>query len=298
MHGKTLGHLAAVFTVILWGTTFISTKVLLTGFQPVEILFIRFVLGLAALTAACPKRIKGTTWRQELTFAAAGLCGVTLYFLAENMALTYTTASNGGGIASAAPLFTAILARFVWKDGERLNGSFFLGFVVAMAGLSLISFSGAAMQLNPMGDLLALSAGLIWGCYSNLTRVISGYGHPVLQTTRHIFFYGVLFMIPALFFMGFRWQPERFTHPVYLLNLLFLGLGASAACFASWNFAVGILGAVKTSAYIYGAPVITVAASALILHEPVTPAIAAGTMLTLAGLVLSQRRPGRKNNRG
>ena len=154
------------------------------------------------------------------------------------------------------------------------------------------------MQLNPMGDLLALSAGLIWGCYSNLTRVISGYGHPVLQTTRHIFFYGVLFMIPALFFMGFRWQPERFTHPVYLLNLLFLGLGASAACFASWNFAVGILGAVKTSAYIYGAPVITVAASALILHEPVTPAIAAGTMLTLAGLVLSQRRPGRKDNRG
>ena len=71
MHGKTLGHLTAMFTVILWGTTFISTKVLLTGFRPVEILFIRFVLGLAALTAACPKRIKGTTWRQELTFAAA-----------------------------------------------------------------------------------------------------------------------------------------------------------------------------------------------------------------------------------
>lgn len=107
MHGKTLGHLAAVFTVILWGTTFISTKVLLTGFQPVEILFFRFLLGLAALTAVCPKRIKGTTWRQELTFAAAGLCGVTLYFLAENMALTYTTASNVGVIVSAAPLFTA-----------------------------------------------------------------------------------------------------------------------------------------------------------------------------------------------
>ena len=54
MHGKALGHLTAMFTVILWGTTFISTKVLLTGFQPVEILFIRFVLGLAALTAVCP----------------------------------------------------------------------------------------------------------------------------------------------------------------------------------------------------------------------------------------------------
>ena len=75
MHGKTLGHLAAVFTVILWGTTFISTKVLLTGFRPVEILFIRFVLGLAALTAACPKRIKGTTWRQELTFLTRVISG-------------------------------------------------------------------------------------------------------------------------------------------------------------------------------------------------------------------------------
>lgn len=291
MHRQTLGHLTAIFTVIIWGTTFISTKVLLTGFQPVEILFFRFVLGLIALTAAYPRRMKGTTRRQELTFAAAGLCGVTLYFLAENVALTYTMASNVGVIVSAAPFFTAMLAHFVWKDGERLSGSFFLGFVVAMAGLSLISFGGAAMQLNPVGDLLALAAAFIWGCYSNLTRVISGYGRPVLQTTRRIFFYGVLFMIPALFLMDFHWQPERFAHPVYLLNLLFLGLGASAACFASWNFAVGVLGAVKTSVYIYGAPVITVAASALILHEPVTPAIAAGTVLTLAGLVLSQRRP-------
>ncbi len=33
------GHLAALITILIWGTTFISTKVLLVDFQPIEILF-------------------------------------------------------------------------------------------------------------------------------------------------------------------------------------------------------------------------------------------------------------------
>ena len=76
---QATGHLSALVTILIWGTTFISTKVLLVAFQPVEILFIRFVLGLIALILVCPHRLKGTTPRQELTFAAAGLCGVCLY---------------------------------------------------------------------------------------------------------------------------------------------------------------------------------------------------------------------------
>jgi len=42
---KSFGHLSAIITIIIWGTTFISTKVLLIDFQPVEILFFRFVMG-------------------------------------------------------------------------------------------------------------------------------------------------------------------------------------------------------------------------------------------------------------
>lgn len=49
-HDKThKGHLAAFITILIWGTTFISTKVLLKTFSPVEILFIRFVMGYLAL---------------------------------------------------------------------------------------------------------------------------------------------------------------------------------------------------------------------------------------------------------
>ncbi len=45
MENKNLaGHIAALYTIILWGTTFISTKILLVGFQPIEILFFRFVI--------------------------------------------------------------------------------------------------------------------------------------------------------------------------------------------------------------------------------------------------------------
>ena len=45
------GHLAALLTIVIWGTTCISTKVLLVDFQPVEILFIRFMMGFLALLA-------------------------------------------------------------------------------------------------------------------------------------------------------------------------------------------------------------------------------------------------------
>lgn len=284
------GHLAALLTIFIWGTTFISTKVLLVDFQPVEILFFRFLVGLAVLFLVCPKRLKGTARSQELTFAAAGLCGVCLYYLLENIALTYTLASNVGVIISAAPFFTAILSRLFLKQEEKLRIHFFIGFLAAMAGIGLISFNGSALEFNPLGDLLALLAAFVWACYSILTRKISSFGYPVILTTRRTFLYGILFMIPVLFVSDFKLELTRFANPVYFLNILFLGLGASALCFVTWNYAVKRLGAVRTSIYIYLDPFITVAASVLILHEPFTWMIGLGTVLTLAGLLISEKR--------
>lgn len=289
-HRTAAGHLAALLTILIWGTTFISTKVLLKDFQPVEILFFRFVLGLAALFAACPKRLRGTNARQEAVFAAAGLCGICLYYLLENIALTDTMASNVGVIVSVAPFFTAILTRLVGKQEEKLGANFFLGFGAAMAGILLISFSGTALEVNPLGDLLALLAAFVWACYSLLSRRISSYGYSTILTTRRIFLYGILFMVPALFFFDFHWELGRLTNRTYLLNFLFLGLGASALCFVTWNFAVKHLGAIRTSVYIYMVPVITVAASVAILGEPFTWKTGFGMALTLAGLLLSESR--------
>ena len=282
------GHLAALFTIIIWGTTFISTKVLLVDFRPVEILFFRFVMGFVALLLVCPHRMKGVGRRQEMTFALAGLCGICLYYLLENIALTYTMASNVGVIISIAPFFTAILSHIFMKSEGKLRANFFIGFVVAVVGVALISFNGPEMELNPIGDILAVLAAFVWACYSILTRKISSFGYPVILTTRRTFFYGILFMIPALFLFDFKVRLERFADMTHLLNILYLGLGASALCFVTWNLAVKVLGAVKTSVYIYMVPVITVVTSVLVLKEPVTWVSIMGTVLAVAGLFLSE----------
>lgn len=287
------GHLFASITILIWGNTFISTKVLLVDFQPIEILFFRFVIGLLALLIIYPRRLQNTTPQQELTFLAAGLCGVSLYYLLENIALTYTMAANVSVIISTAPFFTAILSQLFLKE-EKLRVGFFIGFAIAIAGIFLVSFSGSKLELNPVGDILALLASFLWACYSILTKKISGFGYNTIQTTRRIFVYGILFMIPALFLMDFHLGLERFTSPVYLFNIAFLGLGASALCFVSWNFAVRVLGAVRTSVYIYMVPVITVIMSVFVLHERITVLSFIGMLLILTGLVLSESAKGKR----
>lgn len=284
------GHLAALLTIFIWGTTFISTKVLLVDFKPIEILFFRFLIGLIVLLLVYPKRLKNTTKRQEITFALAGFCGVTLYYLLENIALTYSMASNIGVIISIAPFFTAMLSHFVLKD-SRLDRNFIIGFIAAMIGISLISFNGSSnFKLNPLGDILALLAALVWAIYSLLTKQISEYGYNTVQVTRRTFSYGLFFMLFTLIPFGFELNLGRFTNPIYLGNIIFLGIGASAICFVTWNYAVKILGAVKTSIYIYIVPVVTVVTSVIILNERITLMALIGTVLTLLGLFLSQKK--------
>lgn len=295
MKNKTIaGHMAALITILIWGTTFISTKVLLQVFSPIEILFIRFVVGYAVLWCVCPRPLYVRSKRENWYFVAAGLCGVTLYYLLENIALTYTLASNVGAIISIAPFFTVIFSCIFLHD-TRPSGRFFLGFLIAMAGIMLISFgNGTALHVNPLGDLLAVIAAATWAAYSTITKKTSELGYNTIQTTRRTFFFGLIFMAPVMFFMNFQVRLSEFADPKIWLNLLFLGLGASALCFVTWNLAVKILGSVKTSVYIYAVPVITTVTSALILHEKVTLVMVCGIVMTLAGLLLSENR--KQNN--
>jgi drug/metabolite transporter (DMT)-like permease len=295
---QTQGHLAAFLTIFIWGITFVSIKVLIGPFTPVEIIFFRLALALLALWIVQPPRFKWTgrgelrslSLREELKYMAAGLCGVTLYMLFQNTALSYTLASNVSVLISVAPLFTALVARIFLKE-EALKASFFLGFAVAIAGIVLIAFNGNfILKLNPLGDILAILAAVVWAFYSVLVKKISVQQSAMVQATRKVFFYGLLFLLPILPLSDFRLGLERLAVLPNLLNLLFLGVGASALCFATWNFAVTVLGPVKTSVYIYMTPVITIAASALLLDEKITPVAAVGVVLILGGMYLSERK--------
>lgn len=290
------GHVAALFTIVIWGTTFIATKLLLHTFQPVEILFLRFMIGYLALWIAFPRKLS-TKKGQEKYFILAGICGVTLYFLLENIALTYTLASNVGVIVAVSPFFTALCTRITSKE-HKLNRNFFIGFLLAMTGVYLISTNGKSVfEIHPIGDLLALLAALVWAMYSTLTKKISEFHYDVIPMTRRIFFYGLLCMVPALFLFDFHPQMSDFMQVEAWMNLLFLGLGASALCFVTWNTALKILGSVRCSVYIYLVPVITVVTSMLVLQEEVTMYTWIGIGLTLMGLVLSQIKKGNQDGK-
>lgn len=287
---RTLGHTAALMTIIIWGTTFVSTKVLLRDFTPVTVLFTRFVIGYAFLWCLKPRVLPFSGWKKELLFAGAGLTGVTLYFLLENIALTYTFASNVGIIVAVVPFFTALLAHFLLK-GEGFSRRFFLGFAVSFTGIFLIMANGAfVLELNPAGDILALGAAFVWAAYSILMKKIGVNTSNMIICTRRIFFYGIALMIPALWVLPANMDWRLMAKPVNAVNLLYLGLFASALCFLTWNRVVEILGAVKSSVYIYIIPVVTVVASAIILGERLTWISLAGIFLTLCGVTISEYR--------
>ncbi len=289
------GHLAAVATVFLWGTTFISTKILLEHFSPSAILVLRFIIGYLALLVFNHEIIPFSDKGREVVFASAGLTGVCLYYLLENMALTYTQAANVSVVVSSAPLFTFILSYFLSGCRQKVSPGFVLGFLLALTGIGLISFAGTSFELDPVGDLLSVVAAIVWSIYAVLVRKIASYGFGVISTTRRIFFYGIVFMVPFSLFLGFDADLNAFSNPVVVFNLLYLGIGASAACFAIWNYSVSILGPVKTSIYIYAIPLVTVVFSVFLLSEKLNVLSSFGIVLTILGLFLSNGgEPGEK----
>ena len=296
-HGKfgKLGcHLGALFVVVVWGTTFIATKLLLEDFSPVEIMMVRFVIGYVTLALLSPKPLRTGNRRLDFLYALAGLLGITLYYILENTALSYTYAANVGIIIAAVPFFTALLAFVIYGDKSKLTVTFFLGLCMAMVGIALISLNGAKLQMNPLGDFLTVLAALSWAGYSMALREIQSYGSLPLSGNRRIFFWGTLFTLPLWLWEGSR---KGFSTAFSLRNVLlflFLGVLACAICYLLWNKAVETLGAVETNLYIYLNPVSTLIASRIVLKEKLTTQAFLGTGLILAGLVLSELKPPKK----
>ena len=276
------GYAAASLTVLIWGLTFVSTKILLLTFTPVEILAIRFIIGSIALFAISPRFFHSQGWKEEKYFIAAGATGIFLYYFLENASMLWTSASNSGVIVSTAPLFTALLSR------EKKSKWFFIGFASAVAGIAIMSLDSLGLSRESLiGDFLALLAAALWAVYAIITKKISTFGYHEIHTVRRSFIYGLMFIsIPLLFWNGIDMERNVFTAE-NMFNLLFLGVFASALCFVLWNIAVKKLGAMKTSVFIYLVPVVTVIASSIILKESLSALSVLGTALTLAGLFLS-----------
>ena len=273
--------------MVVWGFTFISTKVLLDYMGPLDILISRTVLGFIALCILRPQILSMAERRHELLFVLAGLTGAFMYYLAENTALEFADASFVSVAVSTAPLFTAILGFFILKD-KSLSVQFVIGFLIAIAGIALISFAEGPGHASGAGVVLCLAAALSWAVYSIIVKRLASLGYETIAMTKRIFVWGLAFMVVARLFVNESYPFDALMQPVVFGNLAFLGILASAACFITWGYSVKHLGPAAASAYIYLQAPLTVVASVLMLGDLMTVPIAFGIVLVLVGLVLSE----------
>lgn len=290
--GKTIGdtvigHIASFIAVMMWGYSFVSSKVLLdNGLGPVQIYICRFILAYLIVVCISHKRLFSATWHEEGMFCLCGLCAGSIYFIAENTALEYTLTTNVSLLTSMSPLLTALLVAFIYKT-EKLGIGTWVGSAIAIAGVACVVFnSSTSLEVRPLGDFLSLAAALSWALYSLILRRLNA-NYDVWFISRKTFFYGLLTAIPFSFFeSGNASLVSVLRLPEVYGNLLFLGLGASTIAYVLWAVAVKNLGAVKANNYMYLQSIVTLIVSAFVLSERVTAVGYIGIALIIGGLWL------------
>lgn len=288
---QVLGHLTALLVVMIWGETFVSTKMLLNaGLMPADIFFYRFLLAYVLTWFVSYKRLFCRNITDELTTFALGVLGGSLYFFTENMALVYSTASNVAILLSSCPLLTALLLSIFYKS-ERLSKKQIFGSLLAFLGMVMVVLNGQLiLHLNPRGDALAIGAAVCWAFYSLLIkRVMHKYSSWFIS--RKVFFYGLLTILPYYALVSpLNTDVSILTRPVVYGNLLYLGSVASMFCYIMWNWTLSKLGAVKATNYLYLQSLFTMVFASLILHERITWMAIAGATILILGMIRAERK--------
>lgn len=141
-------HFLAMITVVIWGTTFISTKMLLKeGLSSASIMLLRFLIAYICIWPFTWKSLFAKNLKDEFLFLVAGLSGGSLYFLSENTALSLSLASNVALIVCTAPILTALLF-LIFRKEEQMRLSLFIGSTVAFLGVALVIYSGGVRVTN------------------------------------------------------------------------------------------------------------------------------------------------------
>ena len=293
-NNRLLYHFVAFIIVAIWGSTFVFTKMLLlAGLSPAQIFTLRFIIAYVLLMGYSLSkrsfRLFSNNWRDELLMLVLGITGGSVYFLAENAAMLFTTATNTSLIVCSCPLFAMLLFAVVYRHSEHISKVQALGSVLACMGMAVVVLNGHfVLHLSPLGDLLAFAACLCWAVYSLLMKPATE-RYSTLFITRKVFFYGLLTIIPYyLIVPGFP-SLDVLLRPDVLWNLLFLGVVASMICYVAWNWVIGRLGAVVATNWVYFNPITTILFAWWLLHEQITIWFLLGTVFILVGMYLADK---------
>ncbi len=287
-----ISYVKVTFAVVVWGASFIATKVALQEISPVTVIWLRFgigvlILGLAVLwrgQLALPKR------RDIPYFALLGFIGITFHQWLQSTGLVTAQASTTAWIVATTPIFMALLGWLVLREKlTRLQAS---GIALATFGVLLVVSKGdlgslSVGQFGTPGDILILISALNWAIFSTLSR--RGLKeHAAGSMMLYVMTFGWLFS-SVLFFAG-PGLPEigQLTLNGWL-GVFFLGIACSGLAYIFWYDGLQAIPASQVGAFLYLEPLVAVIVAALILNEPILLASLIGGGTILLGVWLVNR---------
>lgn len=281
-------RLLLTVAVVLWGWTFVATKVLVAELGVVEILALRLAIGLPFLALVLAVlRVPLSFTRGDLTPLAVGAALFTLHFLVQISGLVTTTATNTGWLIAASPLALAVLSYLLL--GERLGRRGAAGIAVATAGIVLLVSRGRLADLDWLasaGDWLVLASAFTWALFTVATRDLSRRRHPLAVT------FAVLALATAVTAVLFAATADlarvRALSPRGVAALLYLAIPGLALGQWFWQEGVARLGAARAGFFLYLEPLATLTLAVPLLGEPLGPFILLGGALVLAGVYVAQ----------
>lgn len=292
-------YLMAAGAVTLWGASFPLTKLALQWLGPTAIACLRWAISAGFLAGWLLRGrrmpLAGQILRRHLWTAAwVALTGITLYYVVQNLALGYTTAINAGVLTNLVPVFIVLIGT-TWL-GERLAAAEWAAAAAAFAGAILVSQGAGHLAIagpGLLGDALMVLASLLAAIYS-----IGGKGlvarYPADATMTVFAMLGALFLLPLALWEGS--SRGGFAATLAALPwqawgvLLLLGLGSGALGNLWWLEILRRTDASRAALILFLVPVIAAALAVILLGEPLTPAVAVGGLLVLAGVAVVQRR--------
>lgn len=277
-------HLAQLlFLSLLWGGSYLFMRSAAPAFGPAPMIFLRMTLG--CLLVLLPLTLWRVGWRPFLPHRVPllwmGLVFTTIPFLG----LGYAALSIGAGmlavLQSAAPLFTAIVAR-VWL-GEPIGRVRMLGLVIGFAGVTLLVHDKiGALDDAAWAILVTIVVTAMWGVSSNFVKVRLTTADPLVVSTAAI---GLSALASAPFALA-DW-PEQWPGPVAWAEVTFLGVASSGLGFILFYRLIKSIGPIRATSVTFLNPVVAMASASLYLGEPVTWTMVAGCAVILIGTALT-----------
>jgi drug/metabolite transporter (DMT)-like permease len=278
--------LAGVAVALIWGLTFLSIKVAVAELKPMTLALLRFIIATLLLPpiALLTKTSLAIRWRDLPLVALSGFLGVTLYFFFENNGIMRLSASESSIIIGTIPVLTLIVDMAFYR--RRVKGSVVAGIVLSFVGVAVMVIRSKSAAASSEGYFYMVGAAFSWVAYTFVTKPLGG-KYPLLSITFWQIFFGMLGCIPFALVEGQSFS--RLSAPV-ILNVLFLGILASAIGYWLWVIVLDKLGASRSSVFINLIPVVSVIASFIVLGERLAPLQLAGGAATIAGVYLATKR--------